>query len=482
MIMADEAAEGLGQSGLSKIAESWRQRIADRRIRAAIAESLTAGGSLSDQDDQRLYTLSSANPDVVCVLPKSRTTQVGCTLRCLSRNLALLPPRGLTRANWVYGQPPRGNDEKGKPLNLLLIPYPYNVEAKAFVQEATSLESDHTQPAKKPFGFFSVKPALAIDARTVRSGKGTKADDVGKPTPRSLEEFDAFLVGLINAMLADYGEVDVLVFPELALSDRLHSRLIELVASRFPGVEVIVAGLNSHRDKGQTEAKSGNFAAITIFSTGDNGKRDWFTNIHEKHHRWCLTRDQITTYGLGSALDPSKLWWEHHEIDSRRLTIMAFRQRATAAVLICEDLARTEPAQEVLRAIGPKLIFALLMDGPQLKTRWPARYATVLADDPGSSVLTLTSLALINRTNANGAHPPSTCIGLWRDAEGVTEELKLGAGCQALAISLSQISVCEQTMDGREDPDAATWVLSGITPLIAKNEKGELIGSPDWIA
>jgi hypothetical protein len=44
------------------------------------------------------------------------------------------------------------------------------------------------------------------------------------------------------------------------------------------------------------------------------------------------------------------------------------------------------------------LLIALLMDGPQLKSRWSGRYAGVLAEDPGSSVLTLTSLGMALRS------------------------------------------------------------------------------------
>jgi hypothetical protein len=52
-----------------------------------------------------------------------------------------------------------------------------------------------------------------------------------------------------------------------------------------------------------------------------------------------------------------------------------------------------------MNAIGPNLVIALLMDGPQLENRWPARYATVLAEDPGSAVLTVTSLGMVRRSN-----------------------------------------------------------------------------------
>jgi hypothetical protein len=67
-------------------------------------------------------------------------------------------------------------------------------------------------------------------------------------------------------------------------------------------------------------------------------------------------------------------------------------------VLICEDLARQDPAAELVRAVGPNLLVALLMDGPQLANRWPARYAAVLAEDPGTSILTLTSLGMVERS------------------------------------------------------------------------------------
>ena len=60
-------------------------------------------------------------------------------------------------------------------------------------------------------------------------------------------------------------------------------------------------------------------------------------------------------------------------------------------VAVCEDLARLDAVAELLRTVGPTLVVTVLLDGPQLASRWTARYASVLADDPGSAVLTLTS-------------------------------------------------------------------------------------------
>jgi hypothetical protein len=57
------------------------------------------------------------------------------------------------------------------------------------------------------------------------------------------------------------------------------------------------------------------------------------------------------------------------------------------------------------------MVVALLLDGPQLASRWTARYASMLLDDPGSAVLTLTSYGMV----ANAWHedlPPSSVVAL----------------------------------------------------------------------
>ena len=466
-IIADEACEGVGHSGHKMDGEgTWCQRMVDRHIKGEVRK-IAGGVGMSMLDEATSYTLSNADPDEVCVLPKSRTSQVGCTLRCFSRHLALLPPKGSTRINWVYSQLAKETAQKGRPLNVLLVPYPYSVSAQRFKpigQKSKRLKPKQRDGSKirrslrKPFGFFELDLPEA-DADVDPDSHERDFKDISK--------FIAFLDDLIKEAKKDSGEVDVIVFPELALSSRIYERLVAWLAKSHREIELFVSGLNSIPVEGQAEVAVGNFAAITVFSDAEKegDPRNWSTFYHRKHHRWCLNKDQIKTYSLGAALEPSRLWWERHPILTRRLTVLSFRQRATAAVLICEDLARSEPAQELLRAIGPKIIFALLMDGPQLKTRWPARYATVLADDPGSSVLTLTSLALINRTNSTGEYPQSRCIGLWRDPLGATQQLELAPGHQAMIITLSEVETCDQTLDGRESYEATTWSLSGITPL-----------------
>ena len=96
-------------------------------------------------------------------------------------------------------------------------------------------------------------------------------------------------------------------------------------------------------------------------------------------------------------METSRDYWEHIGIQ-KRVLYFATLNAMTWTVLVCEDLARQDPAADLIRAVGPNLLIALLMDGPQLSRRWPARYASVLAEDPGTSVLTLTSLGMAERS------------------------------------------------------------------------------------
>src|SRR5262249_21293110 len=125
-----------------------------------------------------------------------------------------------------------------------------------------------------------------------------------------------------------------------------------------------------------------------------------------KHHRWKLEGSQINRYRLGKVLDPDLYWWEHIDLAPRCVDFRVFRPGASLATLVCEDLARIDPVQTVIRAVGPNLVVALLMDGPQKTSRWAARYATVLADDPGCAVLSLSSLGLLRRSAPDGQPPP----------------------------------------------------------------------------
>ncbi|MEZ6021883.1 MAG: hypothetical protein R3C16_00275 [Hyphomonadaceae bacterium] len=174
---------------------------------------------------------------------------------------------------------------------------------------------------------------------------------------------------------------------------------------------------------------------------------------------------------LGTDWDiasPDRGWWENIELESRKIDVIPFRHGSALTALICEDLARIEPCQAVIRATGPNLVMVLLMDGPQTEQRWPNQYAGVLADDPGCSVVTLTSIGLSNRQRPPETHS-AISIGLWRDGFGETRRLELSPDEDALVITLMGESIEESTLDGRSDGGAAFgWRLMGINPISLK--------------
>jgi hypothetical protein len=142
---------------------------------------------------------------------------------------------------------------------------------------------------------------------------------------------------------------------------------------------------------------------------------------------------------------------EEININRRECGFVVFRRIGSVVTPVCEDLARIDPVQTVIRGIGPTLVVALLMDGAQLEKRWSGRYATVLADDPGSAVLTLTSLGLLRRSVSEAGKPPSREIGLWKGAEGLARELTLPEQHHALLLTLSTDRRTNCTLDGRSD-------------------------------
>jgi hypothetical protein len=81
-------------------------------------------------------------PSEACVQPKTRTADVGCTLRSLSHNLALLPQAGAFATRWfpVPGGSPTLKEES--PFNLMVVPYPYVLDGTCLRESAAPSTSN----------------------------------------------------------------------------------------------------------------------------------------------------------------------------------------------------------------------------------------------------------------------------------------------------------------------------------------------------
>jgi hypothetical protein len=325
------------------------------------------------------YSLCRFVPAIeACVQPKSRTSQVGCTLRALSHHLALAPPVSEVRTAWypphrtgrrrVIGPKATGLTWRElAPLNLLVVPFPYRIDGNAFA--ATT----RIQDADSKSAHFRVRQTWLHDARS----------SLGR-----------FLKRLISEAEAELGSIHGLVMPELAIDGQLASRLAGQLTKGSRALELFITGVALRGKRPDSAPRN------VVFVKTFRGLEEW---TQAKHHRWRLDRNQICRYHLGHQLDPDPAmsWWEEIDVGGRSLNFVVFRPGASVCTLICEDLARSEPVQPILRAIGPNLVVALLMDGPQLEKRWPGKYATVLAEDPGSAVLTVSSLGMVQRSSSS---------------------------------------------------------------------------------
>ena len=94
------------------------------------------------------------------------------------------------------------------------------------------------------------------------------------------------------------------------------------------------------------------------------------------------------------------------------------------------------------------MVVTLLLDGPQLASRWTARYASMLADDPGSAVLTLTSYGMVANAWHEDLHP-SSVVALWKDNTRGMQEISLDADAQGILLSTHEAPAIRRAADGR---------------------------------
>lgn len=428
----------------AEIAKRWRVVCAVLELHAIADEASAGFGMPSDPDDSRqpetwqecrlgannllaaTDTLSNFSKERISVLPKMRTTQAGITLRSLSAHLAVTRSR---EVDVLWAHTPAFKHDKAS-FNLLLIPTPFKIEAKNFEPTTGSLDNMD----REHFGFFKFEP----------------------------DRLDLDAVERIMRCAADRaGSVDGVVLPELSVTEEELLKLRESIEDIFkyrskspqsPQVPFLFAGVRGPRT---------NRIHFTMYAG-----EIWREYPQFKHHRWCLDRTQIENYRIGAALHPSVRWWEDIEIKPRQLRFIIANSWLGLCPLICEDLARQDPVAEIIRTLGPTLVLALLLDGPQLAGRWPARYATVLADDPGSSVLTFTALGMAERSVPPGASPKRV-VGMWKDVKTGLRELHLDAGASALLITLCNEWAVEWMADGRSDRGTAAQLYLGNVEQLA---------------
>jgi hypothetical protein len=371
-ILSDNACEGIGFTPRVKDEDTmagqyWRLRSAGfvyhQRAENEGIKDIELPSSLAAQ----------ANPDVICVQPKSLVPTVGAGTRVFSKNIALLRPRGLVRTQWsVNTHLPKARSDVG--LNVLIIPFPWDEfgpeefdvsqkgDERVFRLEQSWLED-------KPFEDFRSACRKMID----------ECHTIGKP-------------------------VHAIVLPELALNQKRFLEFARFAKKFAHELEFIVAGSSENCERGP---RVGNYIWIRKYLANEDGIHTlddhYFDVSQSKHHRWKLDGSQIRGYAYeqgiagGLAEEPH---WENFAGRPREVNFFSFRERSALCCIVCEDLARSEPCHEIIKSVGPNILFGLLLDGPQIGQRWGAKYASLFAADHGGAVITVASRGLVARSQA----------------------------------------------------------------------------------
>jgi hypothetical protein len=410
--IADEACTGLGTAIMAKPGPGCE-------FRATARELLTETGSLA-----------RISPDVLRVLPRCRPSVGGLSLRSLCHHVFVTGPQVDVEWNRILTRPSNVLFPE-QHANVLLFPWPLRVRARDFHPVPYTLP--HMDPME--VGFFSFEPAEQLDLDLVE--------------------------GVLRAAIDEAGTVDIVAFPESAITPPDIDPL-EALLSRY-GVWSLIAGVREPAD----DALGANWLHI-----GVRQELVWRHARQHKHHRWRLDGRQIGQYHLGGALSPDMHWWEAVSVPRRSLQIVD-EGAVTISALLCEDLARLEPVADRVRAIGPSVVITLLLDGPQLSSRWTARYASVLADDPGTAVCTLTSYGMVRRCRPPGCKP-SRVIGLWKDTSGQPIEIELEEGAHAVLISTNVGGGTSVTADGRKHVKP----MSTLTLVAVQSIRAEPVSEP----
>jgi hypothetical protein len=407
--IADEACAGVGVALDRSDGEACRYRARGRELLA------------------RTGSLSRLSPHAVRVLPKIRTPPNGTSLRAFSRYACV---RGCGVETHWYKVPCRraGTASRARHANMLLLPWPLRVRESDF----RPLEHSVQRLEREPFGFFEFAPAEKLDL-----------DLMERVIVCARDEVDSVDVVILPESAVDEADVDGI---ETVLARQGVSMLVTGVRQRSPGAGLLPAnwvhiGANPSLEKG----------ALGPGSTGEQ----WFHVRQNKHHRWSLDERQVLQYHLGGALHPYIRWWEAMEVPRRELQFIELGDGVTLVSLVCEDLAQIDEVAEEIRSVGPTVVLTPLLDGPQLNSRWAARYASVLADDPGSAVLTLTAYGMVKRSRPQG-HDVSAVIGLWKDPVRGMREIPLEPGAQGVLLTVCGGQATRRTVDGRAPVDSLT--------------------------
>jgi len=189
---------------------------------------------------------------------------------------------------------------------------------------------------------------------------------------------------------------DVIVIPELVSSIALRERVGEELRSHAAHTPLLVV-CGSEAVRSDSPTKRTNRA----FVLGPSGRELW---TQDKHHPYSISAEQIAQWGLQRQLGKVK----RNEVGTstrKKVVIRDIPGSGRFCVVVCEDLARSEPVQNAIRDFGVDMGVVVVMNGLFSESGWRLRHAVNLAEEPGSRIAIGNSCAILARMEPRPTSP-----------------------------------------------------------------------------
>jgi predicted amidohydrolase len=179
----------------------------------------------------------------------------------------------------------------------------------------------------------------------------------------------------------------VIALPEMTITPEMLDVLQQAIRTHGPGSSLVLAG--STRTVSSPGVKPSNRAVILDHRGNEILSQSKLT-------RWNLTEELCNRYDLLSPA--ARTLSEYIEVGAE-FTVVEVPGVGRVAVLICEDLGRSEPGRWVRRHLLLDLQFTPVMDSDLHLARWAATRGAEAACEGGCRVIVANSLPLTHRQN-----------------------------------------------------------------------------------
>jgi predicted amidohydrolase len=219
----------------------------------------------------------------------------------------------------------------------------------------------------------------------------------------SLNDPDALGLAALKALeRSAAANCDIVVFPELCLTPHIQELLRERLTILGDRPWLVVAG-SARTPAGR--ATGGHFNQALVFNKGR------LVLSHHKQYRYSMDIGQQERYGLLDALGGEVNRTEDMEVEPFEIEVLDM-PAGRLAILICEDLSIEDVVEPLVVKLGLDWLFVPVLDGCQMRTRWPARFGVKYAEK-GACVVVATSLSLVQQHLLSMSAPrPGPGVGL----------------------------------------------------------------------